>query len=179
MRPKFKFPQLKARDPITLQDPTSKWKIVTHWTPLMITTHKRSEFFDRAMPNEAFVDQSVALCNDCYETIYGPRFFCCQCEGEDFNWCWSCMSEYNRTHDTTHVFVRIESSDNTDDYNQRNRAARSAAAAAAQEASPIILDIGAETPSLELNGETNTIIHVTTEATHEVGEIQVLVLESC
>lgn len=165
-KPVFGFPQLKLGNPIVLPEPTSAWKVVTHWTPLMIAAHKRSELIDESLPDEAFVDQSIAICNGCYETIYGPRFLCCHCEGEDFNWCWSCMSESERGHDSNHIFVLIESSDNMEDYDQRNQAARLAGAAAMGEASPIIFDV--ETHSLQ--DDTNTIIQVTTEATHEVSE---------
>jgi len=97
--------------------------------------------------------QSIALCNGCHKRICGPRFICCECDESDFNWCWTCMSDLTRRHPVNHMFVRIESSADLADYRRRNVAVRAMATA---------------TSHLRFRSDTNTVVHLTGEVTHEV-----------
>jgi hypothetical protein len=156
-KPQFHFPLLMMAHPFVLQDPTSEWNIVTHWTPLKPTTHERCEYFGVPLPDENLVRQSIACCNGCYQRICGPRFICCQCNEHDFNWCWTCMSDLARGHPLNHTFVRIDCSTDLADYRRRNTAVKAMVAA---------------TSHLRSRGDTNTIIHITAEATHEVNGVE-------
>jgi hypothetical protein len=109
-----------------LQDPTSDWKITSQWMPIRFTNRKRSDFFTYSKPNKDVLITQQAVCNQCYQGIFGPRFLCRQCK-PDFNWCWGCMSDADMTHDPEHIFVKIDSSRDSVDYDQKNKAAKLAA----------------------------------------------------
>lgn len=167
-RPQFRFPLLESSNPFTnafvLQDPKDEWDIITHWTPLKPTTHERIEYFGAPLPKDNLMRQSIALCNGCHKRICGPRFICCECDESDFNWCWTCMSDLTRRHPVNHMFVRIESSADLADYRRRNVAVRAMATA---------------TSHLRFQSDTNTVVHLTGEVTHEVSKTKTAIHVCC
>lgn len=155
----FSFPSISHNvltNTFTSQEPSTDWLVVPHWTPLKTSSRERREFFN-TLPREVLsTGQSITLCSTCGEIIMGYRYFCRDCTDQDFNWCWSCMADSSNAHPLGHALVRIAPSMNQQEYTQRNDAARKLTF----EALP--------------QRETNAIIHVTADCTHEVRNISPL-----
>lgn len=152
----FLFPSINdvLTNTLTLREPTSDWLIVSHWTPLKISSRERHKFFGTLPPEALPMSQSITLCNTCGERITGYRYFCRDCTDQDFNWCWSCMAESENVHHSGHALVRIEPSMRQEECSQRNEAARNL--------------------SFEERFDTTAIIHVTADCIHEVRNMRSL-----